>query len=166
MASVQATILLFPFLCATTVVDLDTLYQDILSALSSDLTATKYIPVDSQWSTDSNGLLYLDNRIYILSAGNLHTHVLQHNHNHILAEHFSQNKTLKLVCCEYSWPSLYTDIQQFYKSYITYMWSKHNVTNLIDLLSNFLSPNGYRILFLWTSSRNSCYPLYLTLFWS
>jgi len=46
-ASVQAMVLLFPSLHAATVVDLDTLYQDILSALPSDPIATKHISADS-----------------------------------------------------------------------------------------------------------------------
>ena len=45
-------------------------------------------------------------------------------YDHILARYFSQNKTLKLVYCGYSWPSLCTDIQQFCKSYITFIQSK------------------------------------------
>jgi len=81
-ASIRATVLLFPSLRAATVVDLDTLHQDILSALPSDLIATKHTSADGRWSTDPNGLLLLDNRIYILSAGNLRTHVLQYNHDH------------------------------------------------------------------------------------
>ena len=72
----------------------------------------------------AGGLLLLDNRIYVLSAGNLHTCVLQYNHDHILARHFGQNKTLELVCCGYSWPSLYADIQQFCKFYVPCMWFK------------------------------------------
>ena len=104
--------------------DLDTLYQNILSALSSDPITTKHISADGQWSTDPNGLLLLDNRIYVLSAGNLHTCVLQYNHDHILAGHFGQNKTLELVRHRYSWPSLCTDIQQFCKSCVTCMQSK------------------------------------------
>jgi len=68
--------------------DLDTLHQDILSALPSDPIATKCTSADSWWSTDPNSLLLLDNRIYVLSAGNLHTRVLQYNHDHILAGHF------------------------------------------------------------------------------
>ena len=72
----------------------------------------------------AGGLLLLDNRIYIPSASNLCTHILQYNHDHILAGHFGQNKTLKLVCCRYSWPSLYADVQQFCKSYVTCMQSK------------------------------------------
>ena len=44
----------------------------------------------------------LDNRIYIPSAGNLCTCILQYNHDHILAGYFDQNKTLELVCHRYS----------------------------------------------------------------
>ena len=87
-ASVRATILLFPSLHAATVVDLDTLHQDILSALPGDPIATKHISADGWWSTDPNGLLLLDNRIYVPSAGNLCICVLQYNHDHILAGHF------------------------------------------------------------------------------
>jgi len=73
---------------------------------------------------DPNSLLLLDNRIYVLSAGNLRTCILQYNHNYILTGHFGQNKTLELVCHRYSWPSLCTDVQQFCKFYVTCMWSK------------------------------------------
>ena len=104
--------------------NLDTLHQDILSALSSDPIATKHISTDGWWSTDPNGLLLLDNRIYVPSASNLYTHVLQYNYDHILARHFGQNKTLKLVCHRYSWPSLYADVQQFCKFCVTCMQSK------------------------------------------
>ena len=46
IASIQATVLLFSSLHAATVVDLDTLHQDILSALPSDPIATKHISAD------------------------------------------------------------------------------------------------------------------------
>ena len=101
--------------------DLDTLHQDILLALSSDLIVTKHISTDGQWSTDSNGLLLLDNRIYVPSAANLCTYVLQYNHDYILARYFGQNKTLELVYHRYSWPSLCADVQQFCKSCVTCM---------------------------------------------
>jgi len=70
---IRATVLLFSSLHIATVVDLDTLYQDILSALPSDPIATKHISADSRWSTDPNGLLLLNNRIYVPSASNLRT---------------------------------------------------------------------------------------------
>jgi len=120
-ASIRATVLLFPSLHAATVMDLDTLYQDILSALPGDPITTKHISADGRWSTDPNGLLLFNNRIYVPSAGNLCTHVLQYNHDHILAGHFGQNKTLELVHRGYSWPSLRADVQQFCKSCVTCM---------------------------------------------
>ena len=82
--------------------DLNTLHQDILSALPSDPIATKHISADGQWSMDPNSLLLLNNRIYVPSAGNLHICVLQYNYNYILAGHFGQNKTLELVYYRYS----------------------------------------------------------------
>jgi len=42
----------------------------------------------------------------------------------------------------------------------------HNVTSLMDLSNTFLFLNDYGIPFLWTSLRNSHYPLSLTLSWS
>ena len=111
MVSVQATVLLLPSVCTATIVDLETLYQDIFSALSSNPNAIKNIFADSQWFTDPNSLLHLDNRIYVPSTSNLHTYVLQYNHDHILASYFSQNKILKLVCHRYFWPSLHANIQ-------------------------------------------------------
>ena len=68
--------------------DLDTLYQDILLALPNYPIAAKHTFTDGQWSMDPNGLLLLDNKIYVLYAGNFHTHVLQYNHDHILTRHF------------------------------------------------------------------------------
>ena len=116
---------------------------------------------------DPNSLLFLDNRIYIPSAGNLHTCVLQYNHDHILAGHFGQNKTLELVSYRYSWPSLYADVQQFYKSCVTCMQSKpqhhkpyRSLKQLpiperpwnsisIDLIEKLLSSSGFdTILFI------------------
>ena len=103
-------VFLLSSLHTATVVDLDTLHWDILSALPSDPIATKYNFIDGQWSMDPNSFLLLDNRIYVPSTGNLHTYIFQYNHDHILSRHYGQNKTLELVCCRYSWPSLYADV--------------------------------------------------------
>ena len=127
-------------LYAATVVDLDTLYQDILLTLPSDLIATKHTSADDQWSTDPNSLLFLNNRIYILFAGNLCTHILQYNYDYILTRHFGQNKTLELVCHGYSWPSLCTDVQQFCKSYVTCMQSKPECYKLYRSLKQLSIP--------------------------
>ena len=42
----------------------------------------------------------------------------------------------------------------------------HNVTSPMDLSNNFPSLNNHGIPFLWTSLRNFCHPLGLTLSWS
>ena len=129
--------------------DLDILHQDILSALPSDPIATKYIFADGRWFTDPNSLLLLNNRIYVPFAGNLCTYVLQYNHHHIFAGHFGQNKTLELVHCGYSWPSLHADVQQFCKSCVTCMWSKlqhHKPVKIVDGgLHSFLFSRFYLI---------------------
>ena len=75
-ASIWATVLLFSSLHIAIVIDLDTLYWDILLALPSDPIVTKHISADGQWSKDPNSLLLLDNKICILSASNLCTCVL------------------------------------------------------------------------------------------
>jgi len=87
-----------------------------------------------------NGLLLLDNRIYVLFSGNLHIRILQYNYDYILAGHFSQNKTLELVHHRYSWPSLRTNVQQFYKSYVTCMRSKLQCHKLYRFLKQLLIP--------------------------
>jgi len=123
IASIWATVLLFPSLCAATVVNLDTLHQDILLALPSDPIILKHISTDGWWSTDPNGFLLLDNRIYVPSTSNLCTCVLQYNHDYILTRHYNQNKTLEWVRHGYFWPSLCADVQQFCKSCVTCMRS-------------------------------------------
>ena len=133
-------VLLFSFLYVATIMDLNILHWDILSALLSDPIAIKHTSVDSQWSIDPNSLLLLDNRIYVSFASNLYTHVLQYNHDHILARHFGQNKTLELVCHGYFWPSLCTDVQQFCKSYVTCIQFKIQHHKLYRSLKQLLIP--------------------------
>ena len=113
----------------------------------------------------ANGLLLLDNRIYISSTGDLHICVLQYNHDHILAGHYGQNKILELVHCGYSWPSLWADVQQFCKSCVTYMQSKLQCHKLyrslkqlpisewpwnsisMDFIKKLLSSSGFDTIF-------------------
>jgi len=153
--------------------DLDTLHQDILLALPGDPIATKHISADGRWSIHPNSLLLLNNRIYVPFAGNLRTYILQYNHDHILAGHFGQNKTLELVCHRYSWPSLHADVQQFCKSYITCMQSKpqrhkpygslkqlpipERLWNSIsiDFIKKLLSSSGFDTIFVVATTRHS-----------
>jgi len=60
----------------------------------------------------------------MLLANDLHTHVLQYYYNHILTEHFGQDKTLELIHCRYTWLFIYVDVKSFYNSCVTCMKSK------------------------------------------
>ena len=84
------------------------LQADIVSSLQSDLTALEHLSdeAESRWTTSPDGLLRLDDRIYIPDSGMLQLCILQYAHDHPLSGHFSQSKTLNQVCHHYAWPGL------------------------------------------------------------
>ena len=124
--SLRAMSLLIPALCASVPMDSQKLHADILAHLSSNPVAQKHIRITSniRWMQSNNGFLQHDNQIYVPEAGNLWLQVLQYKHNHVLLGHFSQNKTLSLICHKYTWPGIQTFINDFCKSCITCMHSK------------------------------------------
>ena len=103
-SSLRATILLAPAIHAAVLVDVEQLHKDILAALPTDSIAQSHLSDTSnpRWSMDSAGLLRLDDRIYIPDTNDLHLRVLRYKHDHPLAGHFGQNRTLELVCREYT----------------------------------------------------------------
>ena len=113
--SLRVTYLEFPVLCAVTIMDVETLHNNILSMLPSDPIAQVRLsdPPDSCWSVDETGFLCLDGRIYVPDSGDLHLRVLWYRHDHPLSGHFGQNRTLDLICCEYTWPGLRTFIKDY-----------------------------------------------------
>jgi len=105
--SLRATILEFPVLRqAVTIMDVETLHNDILSALPSDPIAQIHLsdPPDSCWSTDEAGFLRLDG---------LCLRVLRYHHDHPLSGHFGQNRTLELIWRKYTWPGLRTFVKDY-----------------------------------------------------
>jgi len=117
-SSLRATILLTPAICAATLVNVEQLHKDILTALPSDPVALshKSDSSDSRWSTDSTGLLCLDDRIYVPDINDLRLRVLRYKHDHPLSSHFGQNRTLELVRREYTWPGVCTFIKDYISS--------------------------------------------------
>ena len=107
-SSLRATILLAPAICAAVLVDVEQLHKDILTALPADSIAQSHLldTSDPRWSMDSAGILHLDDRIYVPDSNDLCLRVLHHKHDHLLASHFSQNRTLELVRHEYTWPGV------------------------------------------------------------
>jgi len=124
-ASLRATILTTPTLRAATILDQNQLYSDILATLPLDTSISNHLlHPEGRWSKDSAGFLRLDNRMYVLDNANLRLRVLQYHHDHVLAGHLGQNKTLELIQRHYTWPNIRDNIQKFCKSCVTCMRSK------------------------------------------
>ena len=100
-ASLRATYLLSPVLWASSMVNVDAIHKDILSALPSDPSISQYlsnlIPTDSRWSLGADSLLRLDNCIYIPDVNDLRLRILRYKHDHPLSGHFGQAHTLDLI---------------------------------------------------------------------
>ena len=82
-------------------VDVDAIHKDILSALPSNTSISQYLstpfPADSCWSISMDGLLRLDNRIYVPDVNDLCLWILRYKHGHPLSGHFGQAHTLDLI---------------------------------------------------------------------
>jgi len=63
-----------------------------------------------------DGLFLFQGRIFVPDVDNLQLRVLQGKHNHPLAGHFGQKKTLKLVKQDYTWPRLWHFVQDYVNS--------------------------------------------------
>ncbi len=123
-ASLCATFLEGPTLHASAIMDIDKLHSDIKQAQLSNSAASEGFrqaksstPTSpSQWSVDESDILRFDNRIYVPDSEDLRLHVLQNNHDHILAGHFGQNRTLELVQWSYTWPQIREYVRHYVKS--------------------------------------------------
>ena len=109
--------------------DIEQLHADIKSHIADDPSGVASLQatssgLPSRWSIDAAGLLRYDERIWVplvtgVELDILRVRVLQHLHDHILAGHFGQNRTLAIVRREYTWPELRTFVQDYCKSCIT-----------------------------------------------
>ena len=103
--------------------DTERLHSDIKSHLRDDPTSAERLDHQSQsdpkWTLDPDGLLRHSRCIYIPENGNLQLHVLQYSHNHPLAGHFGQTKTLHAVCMHYYWPGLQAYVKNYCNSCTT-----------------------------------------------
>ena len=120
----QATTLIFLSLCTATIIDFGSLYNDILLAIAQDKTLQEHFHYPTKCQLLDTSKLLKNRRIYMPLTNNLCTYILQYHHYHIFTGYFGQNKTLKLICYGYTWPSICADVKSFYNSCITYMRSK------------------------------------------
>ena len=124
-ASLRATELLEPVLCATVLMDLEELHRDILDTLPTDsLYMNHLIEPKPNWSVSSDGFLRHNDRIYVPEAKDLRLRVLRTFHDHILAGHPGQNKTLALIQRSYTWPGISTYVKKYCISCTTCKRSK------------------------------------------
>src|SRR5467141_5432999 len=115
--SLRATTLSFPALRGSLIMDAERLHSDIWSQLRDDPISTEHLDnqSDLKWTLDPNGLLCHLGCIYVPNSGNLQLHVLQYLHDHPLAGHFSQTKTLYQVCMHYYWSGLPVYVKDYCK---------------------------------------------------
>ena len=86
--------------------DIGRLHEDILSAQKANKHSSDTLSAlsdkiefnsDTCWSDDDQGLLRYDDRIWVPDSNDLCLRILLNNHNHPIAGHYGQNKTLDLV---------------------------------------------------------------------
>ena len=116
--SLWATFLQGPILRASVIMDIESLHNSIRSALSSDPESALGLeyandPNKPRWSIRSDGLLLLDNRIYVPNHSDLRLQVLRNFHDHPLSGHFGQNRTLEAVRRQYTWPNVRTFVRDY-----------------------------------------------------
>src|SRR5882724_10633727 len=98
--------------------DAERLHSDIQSQLQDDPISTEHLDnqSDPKWTLDPDGLLRHLRCIDVPNSGNLQLRVLQYSHDHPLAGHFGQMKTLHQVHMQYYWSGLPVYIKNYCKS--------------------------------------------------
>ena len=140
--SLRASTLWLPALRGSLIMDMEKLRADIVSSLQSDPTALAHLSnqTDPRWTTSPDGLLWQDDRIYVLDVGMLQLHVLQYAHDHPLSRHFGQSKTLHQVRRHYTWPRLPDFVVHYCKSCTTCARAKPRWHKPYGLLKQLLVP--------------------------
>ena len=138
-ASLRASVLLPIALCGITTMDIDKLNKEITSASDTDVLAQSYLAdinntKYARWSKDTRGFIQIDQRIYVPPSGDLQLCVLCTYHDHPISRHFGINKTLALLCQEYTWPEVHTMVTDYCRSCTTCSWNKAKCHKLYGLL--------------------------------
>jgi len=114
-SSLWATTLSIPVLHGSLTMDAERPHSNIRSQLQEDPISSEHLnnQSDPKWTLNPDGLLCHFRCIYVPNSGNLQLHVLQYSHNHPLAGHFGQTKTLHQVCMQYYWSGLPVYIKDY-----------------------------------------------------
>ena len=100
------------------VMDLEQLTEDICSTYPHDPVSAAQLPTPSalKWSLSKDGMLLLNERLYVPDHNDLRLRVLRYKHDHPLAGHYGQNKTIELICRDYAWPSMRDSVKDYCNS--------------------------------------------------
>ena len=116
-SSLRATSLIPLALRGSLIMDSEQLHDDIRKSYTSDpITSAHLTPTSDKWTTSDEGLLLLNDRIYVPDVSDLRLRVLKYKHDHPLSGHFGQNKTLELIRREYVWPKMRMFIKDYCNS--------------------------------------------------
>ena len=131
--------------------DTERLHSDIKSHLQDDPTPTEHLNHQSQsdpkWTLNPDGLLQHSRCIYVLETGNLRLRVLQYSHDHPLAGHFGQTKTLHAIRMHYYWPGLQAYVKNYCNSCTTCSHCHEPYFSGTLTLSTPLSAFDFRLAF-------------------
>ena len=101
------------------------------------------LPTSKNWSPVGQPLLMDFSAMivsYIPNSNDLQLRVLHYKHDHILSGHPGQNKTVDLICRNYTWPGLCKFVKKYCKSCTTCMWAKPQRHKPYGLLKQLLIP--------------------------
>jgi hypothetical protein len=126
---------------------METLRSDILTGLAADTDVQAHRETlrqtpcpDSKWSLLPTGFLLHEGAVYMPTGRDLRTCVLKACHDHPLAGHPGQMKTLELLRCDYYWPKMHDDVIAFVKSCITCRRAKAHRHQPYGMLQQLLIP--------------------------
>ena len=75
------------------------------------------------------------------NKGTLHLHTICDHHDHPMAGHFRETKTLKLICHKYHWPGLRPMVKDYMRSCTSCTQTKAPRHKLYGLLKQLPIPN-------------------------
>ena len=68
---------------------------------------------DNRLSWEQNGIMYMEEKIYIPNNKKLKEKILQENRNSVDVEHPGQQRMIELLKQNYWWPGLKEDVKKF-----------------------------------------------------
>jgi len=87
------------------------LLETVASLLKADVEQDSILALPGSELKD--GVIYVDNMLYIPKDQALRTEIMSMHHDDPLAGHFGRDKTLELIRRKYYWPSMANDVEEY-----------------------------------------------------